>query len=236
MRHGQSTTSASHPISGIPAAATCPTPGANCPAVGGSGGSGPGQRINAGQARGFRGSRGHGQAQACLAAVPAGSVSTLSAEHLTAAIDEERVAHDLYAAAASKTGLATFTHIAAAEMRHADALTHLAGTAGVTPHAATPGTYANPDMQHLYDSLLPMMTESETSALKAGALIEESDIADLRRLLASDCDPATKAVLGNLAIASERHFAAFVRNLSARGVAYTPQVLSATDYAAIIGG
>lgn len=235
MRHGPSTTSTPHPAAAKPTA-TCPTPGANCPAVGANG---TGQCINAGQARGF--GRGHGMGagngagRACSLALPAGVVTTLPADRLIAAIEEERVAHDLYAVAAAKTGIRAFTQIGASETRHAEALTQLAATAEVVPASATPGAYISPDMQHLYDSLLPLMSQSDTSALNAGALVEESDIADLRRLLATDIDDTTKAVLTSLESASRHHLLAFVRNLSARGVTYVPQVISAADYAAIIG-
>jgi hypothetical protein len=64
-------------------------------------------------------------------------------------------------------------------------------------------------------------------------LIEETDIADLRRLIAQATDDGSKAVIANLMTASVNHLGAFVRNLAAAGVAYQPQVLSAEEFAAM---
>jgi hypothetical protein len=80
-----------------------------------------------------------------------------------------------------------------------------------------------------------LVNESETGALRVGALIEETDIADLRRLAAQATDGGSQAVLANLERASGNHLAAFVRNLAARGVNYLPQVLAAIDFTTLIG-
>lgn len=159
--------------------------------------------------------------------------TSLSATDLLFAIGEERVAHDLYAAASAKWSLRAFANIAGAETRHAAALTQLAASAGVVPPAAQPGVYASADLQHLYDQLITLANESETGALRAGALLEETDIADLRRLAAKATDEATRAVLANLERASAHHLAAFVRNLAVRGITYQPQVLKAEDFSAL---
>lgn len=189
-----------------PTPAPAPTPAATCPADGGN------------------------------AACPRNTVTpatptTLASADLVFAIEEERVAHDIYAAAAARWNLRVFANIAESEARHAAALTQLAATVGVQPPAAQAGVYATADLQALYDQLLVLVNGSATGALRAGALIEETDIADLRRLSAQATDEGSKAVIANLVGASVNHLGAFVRNLAAAGVTYQPQVLSAEEFA-----
>jgi len=160
--------------------------------------------------------------------------TTLAQADLVFAIEEERVAHDIYAAAFARWNLRVFANIAESETRHAAALIQLAATVGVQPPVAHPGTYVTADLQALYDSLLTLVNESDTGALRAGALIEETDIADLRRLSVKATDSASQAVLANLESASVNHLAAFVRNLASRGVTYEPKVLSSEDFAAVV--
>jgi hypothetical protein len=191
-----------------PAPAPTPTPAATCPADG----------SNA----------------ACpLNALTLATPTTLSSAQLIFAIEEERVAHDLYAAAAARWNLRVFANIAESETRHAAALTQLAATVGVQPPVAQAGVYATADLQALYDQLIVLVNGSATGALGAGALIEETDIADLRRLSAQATDEGSKAVIANLASASVNHLGAFVRNLAAAGVTYQPQVLTAEEFATL---
>lgn len=166
-----------------------------------------------------------------LGAVDSTTPTSLSAAALVFAIEEERVAHDIYAAAFARWNLRVFANIADAETRHAAAITQLAATIGVQPPVTRPGVYVTADLQALYDQLIVLVNGSETGALRAGALIEETDITDLRRSAALATDEPTKAVLAQLEQASVHHLAAFVRNLSARGTTYVPQVLAADEFA-----
>lgn len=163
------------------------------------------------------------------------SPTTLTAADLTAAVEEERVACDLYLAAAERWQLRVFSRIARAEAQHERALTQVAASTSVPLPPAARGVYATPAMQELYGRLLPMVHESELAALRVGALVEESDVADLRRLAATATDEGTRAVLANLERASARHLNAFVRNLARRGESYQPQVLTVGEFEALIG-
>jgi hypothetical protein len=183
----------------------------------------PGRNISTGCPRG----------DCPVASLSASTPTSLSAADLTAALDEERVAHDLYQTAAERWQLPVFSNIAAAELRHAAAIEQLAANAGIAVAPAQKGTYATMDAGHLYQELLPLVNGSREGALKAAALIEETDITDLRALIARVTDEPTKAVLAQLEVASQRHLAAFVRNLRTLGVTYQPQVLSAEEFATI---
>lgn len=167
-------------------------------------------------------------------AVTAATPTTLPAADLVFAVEEERVAHDFYAAALARWNLPVFEHLAAAEARHAAALTQVAVASGIALPAARPGVYATGDLQRLHDSLAGIAAESETGALQAGALIEETDIVDVRRAAALATDAGTRAVLAQLEQASSRHLAALAGNLAARGITYQPRLLSGSDYAAVL--
>jgi hypothetical protein len=174
---------------------------------------------------------GQNHAACPLTSVTAATPTTLSTANLIFAIEEERVAHDIYAAAAARWDLRVFSNIAASETRHAAALTQLAATVGVQPPAVQAGIYATADLQAFYDQLIVLVNGSATGALRAGALIEETDLADLRRLAALATDEGSQAVIANLVSASVNHLGAFVRNLAAAGVTYQPQVLTAEEFA-----
>jgi hypothetical protein len=75
---------------------------------------------------------------------------------------------------------------------------------------------------------------SLVEALKVGATIEEVDIIDLDEAM-EECDVDTiVTVYDRLRTGSTHHLKAFVRNLAAEGVEYTPQYLSREEYDKII--
>lgn len=205
---------------------------------GASNGAGAGAGVGVGAGAGVRASNpcpNSGSPSDCpVAAINPAQPTSLGFADLTFAIEEERVAHDLYAAAFARWNLRVFSNIAESETRHADALIQLAATVGVQPPPAQPGAYVTDDLRSLYTQLLALVNESETAALQAGALVEETDIADLRRLALQATDEASKAVIARLSSASVNHLSAFVRNLAARGVVYAPQVLSADEFAGMM--
>lgn len=149
-------------------------------------------------------------------------------------IDEERMAHDLYVAFGEAWDLRPFRNIAAAETRHAAALTTLAERAEVTVPAATPGRYPTADVQARYDALLAQGQTSAVEALRASAFVEEQDIVDLRALAATTDSPELEQVVAALETGSTHHLNAFVRNLGQRGEDYAPQRLEAAAYADLI--
>lgn len=144
------------------------------------------------------------------------------------------MAHDLYVAAAAQWPMSVFQRLALAEAQHEAALTQLAASIQAPLPAAQPGVYATAELQQMYAALLPLVNGSLTGALKAGALVEETDLADLRRLRATATDEPTQQVLLNLEQATARHLTAFARQLAFQGVTYTPEVLTPDEYAAVL--
>jgi hypothetical protein len=162
------------------------------------------------------------------------TLSAAARQALLFQIDEERMAGELYAAFGAKWGLMPFAKIPQAEARHESVLRQLATRAGLTLPTAVAGRFDDAEVQKRYDALLALGLESADSALRVGAYVEEVDIADLNTLVATTDSAALLAAAKSLQTASGHHLAAFVGQLSARGITYAPQVLTAEDYQAML--
>jgi hypothetical protein len=169
-----------------------------------------------------------------LNAVTLTAPTTLAAADLVFGVEEERMSHDLYVAAFERWGVGAFDRISQAETRHEAAFVQLAASVNVALPPAVRGVYATAELQSMYQQLLALVNESAPAALRAGALVEETDIVELRRMIAVVQDDRTREVLAHLEAASGRHLRAFARNLERYGESYQPQVLSAADFAAVI--
>ncbi len=157
------------------------------------------------------------------------------ADSLARMAEEERMARDLYVELGDTWDLRAFAMIAVAEQRHMELVGALLDAYGLdNPNdGATAGVYDDADIQALYDELLAQGSESSTAALGVGALVEETDIVDLR---AQDVDSAAVAtVYDRLESASENHLTAFVRSLDARGEEYVATVLDPAEVEDITG-
>ena len=126
---------------------------------------------------------------------------------------EEKLAHDLYAAFAARYDAAVFDHIAAAETQHLTTIRTLLQRYAVTdPTANQPaGTFTDPAIQATYDKLLAQSKQNLSAALTAGQQVERTDIADLKTALNTLTAPDVKQVYTNLLAASQRHLNAFTR-------------------------
>jgi len=148
--------------------------------------------------------------------------------------EEEKMAQDVYDSFYSTYGVINFDRISNSEARHTAAVLALITHFGLTdPVLTEPGKFTSTAIQGLYDQLIAMGTSANT-ALSTGAFIEEYDIADLKKLIAETTNTDIITVYSNMLKGSENHLRAFVRTLKIRGVVYTPQILSSTDFNAII--
>lgn len=174
-----------------------------------------------------------------LAAIPAFTTDTNSLtqaeiDGLLLMREEEKMAQDVYDSFYSTYGVINFDRISNSEARHTAAILALINHFGLTDPALTAsGEFTSTAIQGLYDQLIAMGTSANT-ALSTGAFIEEYDIADLKKLIAETTNTDIIAVYNNLLKGSENHLRAFVRTLKIRGVVYSPQILSITDFNAII--
>lgn len=148
--------------------------------------------------------------------------------------EEEKLAGDVYAYFYEKYALRPFTNINKSEVRHSDAVSRLLNYFGLKdPALAETGKFSNVAIQTLYNKLTADGTTAEL-ALATGAFIEEYDIADLNKLINETQNADIKNVYTNLLNGSYNHIRAFTRVLSARGVLYSPKILSATEYLKIV--
>jgi len=148
--------------------------------------------------------------------VPGAAVTDEVVAQLVYLVEEEKLAGDVYELGQATYGARVFTNIARSEDSHADEVRELLDRYGITdPTIGAPaGVFVDEDLQALYDDLARQLTTSWPEAVDAGILIEETDIADLRELLAEDLPADVQAVAENLLAGSERHLAAFQRQVA----------------------
>jgi hypothetical protein len=125
--------------------------------------------------------------------------------------DEERMARDLYTLFGQTYDAAIFTRIAASEQQHFDAVGALLTSNGITdPAVGQPaGTYANADVQKLYDQWKAQGLTSVQDAHAVGVALEQTDIADLQGFLARNSEADAQRVFTHLLAASQHHLDAF---------------------------
>ena len=148
-----------------------------------------------------------------LPAASTGSPDEEEAAGLQYMVQEEKLAHDLYAAFYGQWGLPVFDRIAGSETAHMAAVARLLDLYAVDNPIAETGvsSFADPSLQALYDQLLAQGSASAQAALSAAVLVEETDIADLQARLASTDEQAIQRVYANLLRGSLRHRTAFSR-------------------------
>ena len=153
------------------------------------------------------------QAGSTGAAAPAATAITddTRAADLAFSRDEERMARDLYTLFGQTYDAAIFTRIAASEQQHFDAVGALLTTYAITdPAVGQPaGTYANTDVQKLYDQWKAQGLTSVQDANAVGVALEQTDITDLHSILARNADADVQRVFTHLLAASQHHLEAF---------------------------
>jgi hypothetical protein len=141
------------------------------------------------------------------------STSSLKA-NLTYLIEEEKLAFDVYTALNELWGAKAFGNILQSEASHQSQVLSIMTAYGVAdPRSAEAGVFVDPELQKLYDSLMAQGTQSLTEAYKVGVLIEETDIADLQKMLAENPPADVATMMNSLLSGSQNHLAAFSKKL-----------------------
>ncbi|HRF67447.1 MAG TPA: DUF2202 domain-containing protein [Ignavibacteria bacterium] len=150
--------------------------------------------------------------------------------------EEEKLARDVYAEMYTKYNIRPFRNIKKAEQTHMDLMKDLLAKYSIDDPVSSDatGSFTNSELKDLYSKLIEQGNLSLVEALKVGALIEETDIADLDKQLKITQNKDIKETYDYLRYGSENHLRAFVRNLKANGVDYTPQLLPKEDFDKII--
>lgn len=154
--------------------------------------------------------------------------------------EEEKLARDVYDSMYAQWEVNPFGNIRQSERVHMDRMKTLLQQYSIAdPVSSTndqPGQFVNKEMQSLYNQLVSSGSQSLADALKAGAKIEELDIADLDKRIAGTANKDILTAYGFLRMGSENHLRAFVRRLKAQGVDYKPEFLEQAVFDAIING
>jgi hypothetical protein len=177
-----------------------------------------------------------GGAGDCVSGLPYEDVSNEEMVGLIHMREEEKLARDVYMAFNELWGHWVFANITRSEQRHMETIGNLLAKYQIQDPIAddTPGVFADPDLQALYNQLWEAGKASVTEALRVGATIEELDISDLRQALILADNEDIKTVYQNLMKGSRNHLRAFVYQLSLLGQGYAAQYLSPEELQAII--
>ncbi len=167
----------------------------------------------------------------------AAAISDAEAASLSYMREEERLAHDVYAASNRYWGAPVFANIANSEAQHTAAVLLLLNRYVLPDPLAglSEGWFATPAFQTLHDELVARSARSIVDALIVGAEIEELDMRDIVQQKADADNADILVVYDNLLKGSRNHLRAFVGQLQAQGISYTPRLLSQADYEAIVG-
>ena len=138
--------------------------------------------------------------------------NTTQNDMLVYLIEEEKLAHDVYTVMYQKYGSNVFNNIAKSETNHqARVLSLLNARAIKDPRKTIVGSFENQDLQHLYNKLVQQGSQSVSEAYKVGVAIEELDISDIDKQLATATDGDIINTLNSLKKASQSHLKAFER-------------------------
>lgn len=127
-------------------------------------------------------------------------------------LEEEKLAGDIYEAFYDMYGLKIFDNIAQSEDNHFDALLAQAEALGLDVDEFVfedAGTFVDPELQDMYDTLLAEGSLSLTDALEVGVLIEETDIIDISDAIEGVEGTVLADVYQNLLDGSLNHLDAF---------------------------
>lgn len=152
--------------------------------------------------------------------------------------EEEKLAHDVYVTLGKSWDLRPFQNIPWAETQHMDAVKMLLDRYDIEDPITdmTVGVFQSEEIQGLYDKLVDQGKQSVEEAIKAGALIEELDIADLQRLVQEAKSEDLRTVYETLLRGSRNHLRAFARQLQRYNMTYEAKHLSQEEFDRIAAG
>jgi hypothetical protein len=129
-------------------------------------------------------------------------------------IEEEKLAHDVYTVMYQTYGSKVFGNILNSEQTHQNKVLTLLQSRNIAdPRSTDIGVFTNPALQQLYDTLIAQGKQSVSEAYTVGKAIEEKDIADITKQLATASDSDIVSTLNALRDGSENHLRAFNRQL-----------------------
>ena len=107
-----------------------------------------------------------------------------------------------------------FGNILQSEQSHQSQVLTVMNTRDIKdPRSSKVGVFVNTDLQNLYNQLIAKGSKSAVDAYEVGVAIEELDIDDLTKMLATAKDADVIAMMENLRKGSENHLRAFNNQL-----------------------
>ncbi|MDA8095457.1 MAG: DUF2202 domain-containing protein [Betaproteobacteria bacterium] len=193
------------------------------------------RRPNSGGARGAHRERHLAALRAGLAASAPGSLAQGEREDLLKMREEEKMARDIYLRLFERWGLRPFENISGSEQGHMDAILALLDHHGVPDpvQGLGVGQFRSPEIQALHDRLVQEGMHTQGTAIRAGLLIEELDIADLRVAAGRTRRLEILAVYADLERGSRNHLRAFHRWMRRLGIPYAPTHLTEREFYSI---
>lgn len=169
--------------------------------------------------------------------IPASPLSESEKQGLIFMREEEKLARDVYMAMAEIWDIPIFNNISRSESAHMEAVLSLLEKYEIPDPVVDdkPGVFTNKAFAELYKALVKQGNTNLVDALRAGAFVEETDIADLRERKNESDNEDIKLIYENLLQASYRHMRAFSRNLAFRDAVYEPKRLSQEEIEDIVG-
>lgn len=135
-------------------------------------------------------------------------------QQLVYLIEEEKLAHDVYSAMFDLWGSRVFGNILNSEQSHQSQVLAVMDTRDIAdPRSAKTGVFVNAELQSLYNELIAKGSKSAVDAYEVGIAIEELDIDDITKMLATAKDADVIAMMENLRRGSENHLRAFNNQL-----------------------
>ena len=149
--------------------------------------------------------------------------------------EEEKLARDVYAYLYEMYSHIVFGNISKSEDAHTSAILYLINGYGlIDPTPEIVGEFSNEQFTNVYAQLTSEGSTGLIEALQVGALIEETDIADLEKLLETTENEDIVRVYSNLLEVSKSHLRSFTNVLAQLVETYVPQILSEELYQAIL--
>jgi len=168
---------------------------------------------------------------------PFDSTADLTADEIEfvyAVREDEKVARDLYTLFFEKYSLKVFSTLAKSESNHIRAVEILLDYYEIDfPVPGAYGVFEDSARQAIYDSLV-IKGSTALEGFRVMAQLEEDNIISYRNVLEDITNPNIKIVIENLGKASENHFKAAIRQITALGGTYAPKLMTQEEYNALI--
>lgn len=149
--------------------------------------------------------------------------------------EEEKLARDVYLYAYDLYGVQIFKNIANSEQKHMNSVLDLLKKYNLNDSASEIiGTFNNPDLQAIYNSLIEKTNISLLEALLVGNTIEDLDINDISINEQRTEKDDLLTMYNALKCGSRNHLRNFNKQVEQNEGSYTPSYISIDEFEAIV--